>query len=504
MDYANTPTIKHTDTGHNAPTCAAIDIGSNTIHLVVARCFPATLEILADEVVLVRIGESVNAHGSISPQKRDEALVVLRRYKELAERHHAHPIFVVATEAIRKAANSADFCTAVREATGLHVQLIDGDVEAILTFYGTTYELATQSEASTHISIMDLGGGSTEFVTAANGQITWRTSLPIGSGWLHDRYFHSDPPSQADREVALTFLQTYLQNLPEQRQPAALIVAGGTANTLLHLANQVVQQEERHMRLTLADLEHCEELLSALPAHEIATRYNIDIGRARILAAGTLIIHTVMDLWQLRAIHVTPHGIREGVLLAYARYGDQWLQQISHTDRHDQSEQRAQAHTGKAHRAGKREESFTEAGRRMLQARLEKMLEWRDAVLRHEDIEAVHKMRVASRRLRAVLDAYESLCEPEPFQKAYRQVKQLADILGKARDTDVMIASLRTRLEHASSDEQAGLQWLIERLSAYRVQHQRTLDTFLRNLDEDMLTEHIRSCLPERGHNGKS
>src|SRR5438270_12541682 len=95
------------------PMRAAIDIGSNTIHIVVARCRHDTLDIVEDQVELVRIGESVTATGEISPQKRDAALAVLSKYKALAEQHQADPIFVVATEAIRQASNSVEFLEAV-------------------------------------------------------------------------------------------------------------------------------------------------------------------------------------------------------------------------------------------------------------------------------------------------------------------------------------------------------------------------------------------------------
>ena len=119
---------------------AAIDIGSNTIHIVVARSKPDDLDIVADEVELVRIGESVNANGKISTEKRDAAIATLRQYKELAQQHGAKEILAVATEAIRKASNSVEFLQDVQRETGLQVHLIDGDVEAVLTFYGATYE----------------------------------------------------------------------------------------------------------------------------------------------------------------------------------------------------------------------------------------------------------------------------------------------------------------------------------------------------------------------------
>ena len=148
-----------------------------------------------------------------------------------------------------------------------------------------------------------------------------------------------------------------------------------------------------------------------------------------------------------------------------------------------------------------RANSFVQTGRSMLQERLDKMLEWRSDVLKQQDIEAVHKMRVGSRRLRAVLDAYQSVCDTRVFNKVYRQVKDLADMLGKARDTDVMIERLSQMRASAGQDEQAGLVWLIDHLHSYRQQHQQHLAAFLEQLDDDALRKQIRLCLPEASSN---
>jgi exopolyphosphatase/pppGpp-phosphohydrolase len=480
-----------------APVRAAIDIGSNTVHLVVARCLPDNLEILVDELELVRIGESVNATGAISPEKRDQTIATLQKYQELAMQYAAESVLVVATEAIRQASNGEEFLAAILEATGLVVHIIGGDVEATLTFYGATYELDHNGPAPATIGVMDLGGGSMELVTARRLQITWSTSVPIGSGWLHDRYLPSDPPTREEFVAAQEYLKAYFQDLPVQDQPAALIVVGGSANTLLHLARYSVGVSQTETGLTYEDVVHCEGLLRALPADEVAQRYTIALQRARILPAGALIIRMLMERLQLKEIHVSTHGIREGVLLARARYGESWLAQLQ-GEASDPVQQSVPETSAREDAAA---ETFAASGRRLLLQRTRSMLEWRKEVLKHEDIEAVHKMRVASRRLRAVLDAYELVCEPKQFKKVYRRVKALADILGKARDTDVMIENLQAQMEHVPVKEQAGMQWLIDRLSVYRQQHQHTLEAFLRDrqLDEDVLLQQMKACLPERG-----
>jgi len=450
----------------SSPMCAAIDVGSNTIHIVVARCFPDRLEIVADELEMVRIGESVTAIGEISLEKSRAALRTIQAYKALALSHGATHIFVVATEAIRQARNSADFIAQVQEETGLDMLLISGTAEAALTFYGATYE-AGQAE---HISVMDLGGGSLELVAAHNMQITWRTSVPLGSGWLHDHYLTGDPPDTAEIESAETFLHTFLRDMSIKQTAPLLIVTGGSANSLYSLVQKAFHHNDEQRRLTLTDLERCQNLLSALETGDIASLYNQPVARARILLAGTLIIRHVMKRLKLREIMVSTHGIREGVLLAYARYGDYWLEEVG---RESHPEQR-----------------FTHSAHDELIQRLHTMLDWREEVLKHEDIEAVHKMRVASRRLRATLDAYQPCCDPQLFARVYQKVKKTADILGDARDTDVLLQYLDAQLANLNVAEQEGVRWMIATLQDYRQQKQRELETFLNKLDGSKL-EHL-------------
>ncbi|MEO7020564.1 MAG: CHAD domain-containing protein [Ktedonobacteraceae bacterium] len=457
----------------SAPMCAAIDVGSNTIHIVVARCFPDTLEIVADEVEMVRIGESVTATGAISPAKSQAAIATLQIYQALAAQHGATRIFVVATEAIRQASNSSEFIATVKEQTGLEMQLISGAAEAALTFFGATYEAGEHEQ----IGVMDLGGGSLELAFARKMHLVWRTSLPIGSGWLHDRYLSGDPPTSGEIEAAETFLQTYLRGVPIKQRAPTLIVTGGSANSLCYLVQEAFHRPIEPRRLSLEDLARCQGLLSALETTDIANLYKQPLARARILLAGTLIIAHVMRRLQIHEIVVSPHGIREGVLLAYARFGENWL--------------------GEAGKEETTEESFAQSARTVLLERLHTMLEWPAEVLKHEDIEAVHKMRVASRRLRAALDAYQSCCDRTLFKKVYRKIKKVADALGEARDTDVMLHHLYEQLENVSEEEQEGVRRLVERLHAYRQQKQQELTVVLSRLDGKKLEDQIKACVRE-------
>lgn len=455
----------------SAPICAAIDVGSNTIHIVVARCFPMALEILADELEMVRIGESVTATGTISPEKCHASLQTLLTYKKLAQDLQAEQVFVVATEAIRQASNSTDFIAQVQEETGLEIRLISGAAEAALTFFGSTYEAGNPED----VGVIDLGGGSLELVFARNMHIAWRTSVPIGSGWLHDRYLAADPPSSDQLEVAETFLRTYFRDMAIKNHSPLLIATGGSANSLFALTEKAFHRSAEPRKLSLSDLDRCRSLLSALEASDVATLYGQPLARARVLLAGSLIIKQVAQQLQATEILVSSHGIREGILLAYARYGENWLVE--------------------AEREERTEESFHDSAQKILLKRLHTLLEWVQEVLQHEDIEAVHKARVASRRFRAALDAYQSCCDPVLLAKVYRKTKKAADLLGEVRDADVQMQYLHEQLADLQSNEQEMVHWLISRLQTHRKQSRQKLEAFLRKLDGKKLEAQLKRSL---------
>ena len=480
-------------------TAAAIDIGSNSTEVVVARCTPEHLDILQDESAMVRLGESVKASGEITPEKRDAALAVLRKYRALAGEHGADPILAVATEAVREARNRDTFLEDVRRETGLQVSVISGITEAALTFYGATYGPDIAPDAG----VLDVGGGSTELVIAQQKHITWLTSIPIGSGWLHDQYLFSDPSAQAEVAKAQDFLRKYIQDIGVPQPPPALMVTGSSAKSLLNLARQALKVDANSDRLTRKDLLGCLGLLQALQAEDIAQRYGQELERAKVLPGGALLMLAMMEYLHLDEIRVSDHGLREGILLAYARYGERWLDDPE--VRLDDSRQGkapplpAQASGESAH-----EKAYAQAGREELPKRAKKFLRWHNKVSKSQDVEAVHDMRVASRRLRAAMDAYEAACKQKPFKKANRSVKKAADLLGAARDTDVMMQHINEQLERASSEEKAGMQWFTNRLSAHRDKQQQELATFLRNFDEKAFKQKIKSCIPKGAANGKS
>lgn len=190
----------------NSTTCVALDIGSNSTAVAVARCSPDSLKVLESDSTMLRIGEDVKAHKRITQEIQQSLIATLQQYQVLGEKHQAQVFLALATEAMREAENSPAVVEAIERETGLTVKVVSGVLEAALTYYGATYEPSLPPDAG----VLDVGGGSTEIITARQRRISWLTSLPIGSGWLHDQFLTADPPLQDEIVEAQDFLHTYL------------------------------------------------------------------------------------------------------------------------------------------------------------------------------------------------------------------------------------------------------------------------------------------------------
>jgi exopolyphosphatase / guanosine-5'-triphosphate,3'-diphosphate pyrophosphatase len=315
-------------------TLAAIDIGSNTVHLAVSTVGAdgALRTSLADEVEMVRLGADVTATGSIGEERASRACAAVTHQIAVARGAGAATILGVATEGVRRASNGQAFIERVRAETGLQLELITGDQEAALTYWGARPGDASSAKAA----VLDLGGGSLEVVVGAGRQVLWRVSLPLGSGALHDELAPSDPASAAE---LLQVGAVVREALAEQTPPlpvASVTVCGGTATTLAALARRALgatspaNGAEPRSPGALSDLTH-ERIASLLgllhrqTAAEVNSRYGVEIGRARLLATGAVILDAALARLRAPALQVSRTGIREGAMLAYAQVGARWL-----------------------------------------------------------------------------------------------------------------------------------------------------------------------------------
>lgn len=207
-------------------TAAAIDLGTNTFHLIIARSTTGGMEVLYKTTVPVKLGEGrINEH-IIIPEAFERGLVALEGFALTLAAYRPDVVKATATSAVRSASNGADFVQSALERTGIRIETISGDEEAEFIFKGVK---ATGLITSTSL-VMDIGGGSTEFILCKAEEVIWKRSYEIGAARLMQGFFKSDPLSPADKTAIISHLDATLPDLLEicrEHQPETLIGSAG-------------------------------------------------------------------------------------------------------------------------------------------------------------------------------------------------------------------------------------------------------------------------------------
>jgi exopolyphosphatase/guanosine-5'-triphosphate,3'-diphosphate pyrophosphatase len=285
--------------------CACIDIGSNTTRVLVADAAGGNLREVMQQRAFTRIGRGLRADGRISDTLMEEVTAVIAAQHAAARALGAHPIRVVATAAIRSCANRDDFCERVR-ATGVDVDVLDGQEEARLAFVGATRTMPHPPAGT--IGVVDVGGGSSEIAvgTLARG-VTWSHSFRIGSGALVESYLRGDPPSAEELHRIREHAHGVLEGLDVPR-PERAVAVGGSATSLRRLVGSLLDDESVQRGL---------RVLSLAPAEQVAERFGLVAERVRLLPAGLLVLEAASHLLGV-PLQIGRGGLREGVCLELA------------------------------------------------------------------------------------------------------------------------------------------------------------------------------------------
>jgi exopolyphosphatase / guanosine-5'-triphosphate,3'-diphosphate pyrophosphatase len=282
---------------------ACIDIGSNTTRLLVADCAQGRLLEVHQERAFTRIGRELRLANRISQEKIAEVEQVVCEQLRQARATGAVAVHAVATAAIRAARNGDELVGAIRARCGVDVEVLSGEQEARLAFFGAAGTLQQQPRGT--LGVVDVGGGSCELaVGTAPDKVRWSTSLSFGSGDIADCCLHSDPPTTMELSAARGRVQRAVVELLVP-QPETAVAVGGSAASLRRLAGP---------RLDAGTFSRSLALLGREPAIEIARRFALDRERVRLLPAGLLILQAASALFGV-PLQVGRGGVREGVLL---------------------------------------------------------------------------------------------------------------------------------------------------------------------------------------------
>jgi exopolyphosphatase/guanosine-5'-triphosphate,3'-diphosphate pyrophosphatase len=292
---------------------AAVDVGSNTVHALVADVVKGRLEEVAHYVEMPELGAQVAQTGYIGAHAKS-AIRALRSVVAQARSHNFEVLVAAATQAVRQAKDGAEFAQAASDAIGVPVHVISAQREAELSFLGAASRHAVRREWA----MVDLGGGSTEVVIARGRELLRSTSLPIGSGVLASTYF-SDPPKPEERARMRKAALRELTHAPDG-EVQRLVATGGTASNL----PLVLTRKNPPVVLTTADLLTCEARLDGARATEVARTLGLPANRVKAMRAGIEALLLFLDWYGLAVLHISHEGVRQGMLLAYLEKGNDW------------------------------------------------------------------------------------------------------------------------------------------------------------------------------------
>ena len=293
---------------------AALDIGSNTVHVLVADVVRGGgIEDVAHYVEMPELGTQVEKTGSIGPKAKG-AIKALRTVLAQAAPPHYEKLIASATQAVRQAADGEQFALEAGQSIGTPVHIISARREAELSFLGAAGKHAAKREWL----MVDLGGGSTEVCIGRGLELVRAASIEIGSGVLSSKFL-SDPPRPEERARLRRAALRELTHAPDA-DVERLVVTGGTASNLpLLLSNR-----KPPTVLTTADLLECEKRLDVARASAVAARHGLPVSRVKAMRGGVEELLLLLDWYGLAVLQVSHEGLRQGMLLAYLERGDSW------------------------------------------------------------------------------------------------------------------------------------------------------------------------------------
>jgi exopolyphosphatase / guanosine-5'-triphosphate,3'-diphosphate pyrophosphatase len=298
---------------------AAVDLGSTTVHLLVAGVVDHRIEPILDESVFLGLGEALETSGSLGDKGRHGLVDVLARYATQAREAGATDITFVGTEPLRRLTDATRIAYEVDQATGVRLHILSHEEEALLVLVGVTEGRPVEHD----LLVVDVGGGSTELIFVGPAQRAIAAGLRVGATRLTGRFVAGDPPRPSELVELRAAAADALSVAPTFR-PSEVVLVGGPASNLL----KVVPDGLSSRRLTVADLDTAFRLVVAESSEAIVARYGLRPARARILGAGAALIEAIMAVYGVSEVRVSDGGIREGAVLAVSHAGPAWRDQL--------------------------------------------------------------------------------------------------------------------------------------------------------------------------------
>lgn len=293
---------------------AVIDLGTNTFHLIIAEISATDIKILFKTNEPVRLGQGrINDH-LIIPEAFERGINTLKTFKQEIEKHQVGVLKAIATSAVRSAANGADFVNSARIQAGIDIEVISGQEEAAYIFSGVKATGAIKGRSL----IMDIGGGSTEFIICDAEALLWKKSYNIGAARLMQRYFNSDPISVSDQSAIRLHLDKELSDLKAAcalHQPQQLIGSAGAFETFTGMLAPGLDLET--LKSAHIDLNQYHKLADLLISSTHAERdFMPDLIKLRVdmIVIAALLTNYIIEACRIQTLSLSTYDLKMGVL----------------------------------------------------------------------------------------------------------------------------------------------------------------------------------------------
>ncbi|MEW6571283.1 MAG: Ppx/GppA phosphatase family protein [Nitrospirota bacterium] len=305
------------------PLFASIDLGSNTIRLLIGKIDNHGLTDIYYGRQITRLGSGLHETGRLRPENMEASLTALREFSSLIDRYGVLRVRTVATSALREASNSAEFLQKVASEIGLEVEVISGEREADLTLKGILFSFVDTSYMKNPLFIVDIGGGSTEWILYKHPSAVDMGSIPLGVIKLAETAIRTDPVSKHDirefKEKTIPFMHSINDKIGHHlKQNTSFVGTGGTFTTIasVDLELEMYSREKVHLhRIALERLLRMSAGLSSLSLQERRKIRGLEPERADLIIPGLLLTINMMEFLNFEELIISEYGILEGVLL---------------------------------------------------------------------------------------------------------------------------------------------------------------------------------------------
>lgn len=304
---------------------AVVDIGTNSTRLLVAEVDPSgAVSELVRRSTVTRLGDGVDASGSLSLEAIDRTCAALREYRRLIDEYSCQANLAVLTSAVRDASNGPEFTERVRHDFSLDARTLSGEEEAQLTFLGAMHDRDSTSEPTV---VIDIGGGSTEFIVGHDSTAGFHVSLPAGVVRMSERHIHTDPPAPPElQQLAREARAVFLAGLPTAQRASVTrgIAVAGTATSAASIDQELDPYDPARVHGYPLLLATVELLLARLADMDESGRRRV-VGlspdRAPTIVAGMILLSEALRAFELDCVEVSEHDILIGGALRLAGVG---------------------------------------------------------------------------------------------------------------------------------------------------------------------------------------